>query len=216
MCLGVLLLCTVLLTVVLSGHSFAKYVSKKQLSNEAGVASLKCEARYSEITYKDITINVNDPAVYMVVDEFTMENTGEVAYEFDLSLVLSRVTGSESYDAPVAIDLTAVTAPAKGNGVAFRQIRMNAGAAEIADVNFGSVCTGQTYTAGKVYYAVSADGANYTWHTADELAMTGEILPQGKIYYKVAYFIDLSTRHDGFVMPQASLLYRVDCEQILK
>jgi len=212
-----LLLCAVLITVVFSGRSLARYISQKDLDSGAGVAALNCAVDYKQTNYAQIAINVNESAIYMVVDEFTLQNTGEVAFDFDLSLVLSRVTGSESYDAPVAISHTSVAAPTMANGALLRQIRMkNASAAEVVDINFSDVCKGQTYTAGKIYYAVSDDGVNYTWHTANDLVLSGELLPKGKVYYKVAYFIDLSVKDDHFNIPQVSLLYRLECEQILK
>ena len=217
LCLCTVLLCGVLLTAILSGRSLARYISRREQQSAAGVAALNCEITYAKTTYKDISINRNDPSIYMVVDEFVLENTGEVAFEFDLFLVLSKVSGSESFDAPVPINHTTLKAPTRGSGVAFRQIRMkNASSAEVADVNFGSVGTGQSYTAGKVYYAVSTDGTNYTWHTANEPVVSGEALPQGKVYYRIAYFIDFSEKDNDFTIPELTLLYRVECEQVLK
>ena len=217
MCFAALLLCATLLTVLLSSQSLAKYISKKNVENVAGVATLNCGIGYSKTEYQNISINVNVPCVYMVVDEFVFENTGEVAFAYELWLQLSAKTGREEYGSPVAVPHGSLAAPARADGVAFRQIRMkNASTAEIVDVNFSSVCAGQTYVQGKLYYAVSTDNRNFTWHTVDDLAMTGELIPNGKIYYKVAYFIDLSAKDETFAMPETTLLYRAECEQILK
>lgn len=198
-----LLLIAVLVSSYAVGGLYARYTSTGTGTATAQAAVMDCAVSAVQSTYKDITINVDVPAVYAVVEEVMVENTGDVAFQYDLTL-----TGIEG-------DFKGTFAAPALNGAALKQIRVKDGTTgEIVNMNFGSVCGGKSYTANKVYYAYSTDGSSYTWHDSDSAVLSGTLGLSGKHYYKIVYFIDLRTATAGFNPTSADITYSIRCTQV--
>ena len=217
--IGVLLLCAILITTHGMSGLYARYISTSSAQSTATVAKFDVEMAGSSHIYSNVKININTSAVYTLVDTFRVVNTGQVTFHYDLNLRLSH-EASGTYDAPTPVSFTSLAAPALG-GASLHLIRNlpSSTQAEIVGLDFPTFTDGKSYTAGKIYYAVSTDGENFTWYEASSadglgtLNVTGTLAPNAVCYYKVLHFVDLSTEDDGFSMQPTSLLYSIQCTQ---
>lgn len=199
-----LLLCLAVLSCQGVSGLYARYTATGSGTATVQVASINCVVRSEQTQYSGITINVDVPAVYAVVEKLIVENTGDVAYDYDLTL--QDMEGDAH---------GLLTAPVRGNGAVLKHIYTNGdGVSQISGMDFGSICGGKTYTPGKVYYAYSADDVNYTWYDSDSAVLSGTLGLNGTHYYKIMYFIDLSSPIANFNPTAAGLAYSITCTQV--
>lgn len=185
------------------GGLYARYTSTGTGTATAQVATMNCMVSATKSTYNGITINVDVPTVYTVVEEIMVENTGEVAFQYDMTL-----TGIEG-------NFQGVFAAPELGGAALKQIRVKNGTdGEIVNMDFSSVCGGKSYTTGKIYYGYSENGSDYTWYDSDSAVLSGTLGLSGKHYYKIVYFIDLRTPTAGFNPTTADVTYSIKCTQV--
>jgi hypothetical protein len=206
-----------LVTTHLLSGIYARYSSQVSDSDTIQVASFGHDVFAGGREYINLAVNVKQPSIFVVADEFTVENTGEVTFSYALNLKLSARTGGETYENPVALPHGSLMAPVRGNDVDMRYICPKNNSTDwIQRVEFADIC-GKTYTAGRFYYGESADGVNYTWVVADSATIAGQLKWGETRYYKVLYFFDYSNASDlaafgGFT--PTSLLYSITCTQV--
>ena len=76
---GVVLLCALMISFHLTSGLYARYTESAIGSSGATIASFDMEIIYNPRTYNNLRINLNSPAVYVIVDEFQLHNSGDVS-----------------------------------------------------------------------------------------------------------------------------------------
>lgn len=199
------LLCLALLTCNMMSDIYARYSASATGSASARVASIDCSVNYEFSGYTLEDIDFDAAENYAVIEEFTVTNTGEVAYTYTLDLKLSVDSNDASFSNTTTHGNFSLVAPDKVD----KYLPDNS----TAPNNIQS---------GKAYYAFSTDGTSYTWN---ETELTGDILSVSQTelsmadvhYYKVIYFVTMSTNlssGESINSPQMALFYNITCEQI--
>lgn len=215
--LAIVLLCCLLVSSHLLSGLYARYTSTASATSVVRVAKFDQNIQSGGSEYSKLAVNIKKGTIFAVIDSFVVENTGDVTFEYALKLKLSEKTGSESYDAPSLPSHMSFQAPVRANGVRLSHIRMTSDntRGEIVTMDFAAVCGGKTYTAGKIYYAYSDNGVDYTWVESNSAEMNGVLKPSAKRYYKIVYFLDWSENIAAFTsFTPASVLYSITCDQV--
>ena len=220
------LYCMVVVTFYVQGQFSARFVSTAAGESNTRIAGIGCDVTYTPADYNNLAFNINSSAIYVVVDEFVVTNTGDVTYNYNLNLRLSADSnGTATYASPTAYPNGSIVSPAKSAGAWLYQIKKNGTDGEISPMDFSAVCGGKTYEQGKIYYGVSTNGVSYTWYNDGKNVTDGagyetislparDLKYAQKHYYKVVYFIDLSTPGTTIPITPASLLYTIKCTQV--
>ena len=79
--IGVILLCAVFYSVHLMGGLYARYSTTMMGSDAARVAKIDCAVNYKFSGYGELgDISGDNNTVFALIEEFSVENTGEVSY----------------------------------------------------------------------------------------------------------------------------------------
>lgn len=221
--LGVILLCAMLFSSYLMGGLYARFSSTIMGSASVQAAKIDCTVNYEFSGYGDLgEINGDAGAVFVVEEEFSVENTGEVSYTYDLSLRFSKDVASATFDTPVAPP-TGFTlyAPKNVSDVIYVYHSSENASTGATISKKASELTGGAFAAlkaNKVYYAYSSNGIDYTWvETAlmsETLSVPSQTLTIGqRYYYKIVYFI-APAPGVNLTQQQMTLLYNITCTQI--
>lgn len=220
---GVIILCALLFSWRLVGDFYARYSTSVTTSNGARVAKIDCAVNYEFSGYGNLgDINGDGGLVYAVIEEFSVENTGEVSYLYDLKLKFSKDVASATYDAPVAPpNGITLYAPKDVSNVTYVYHPSQDSTTGATVSKSASELTGGAFTAfiaNTVYYAYSSDGTSYSWATATlengALIVPSEPLSIGKkYYYKIMYFI-APIPGLNLAQQQMTLFYNITCSQI--
>lgn len=220
---GLMLLCAMLVTTNMMGGLYARYSTTATGSASARVAKIDCAVNYDFSGYGDlgeIDGDVNG-TVLVVMEEFSVENTGEVSYTYSLNLKLSKDIASATYDNPANLP-TGFTLDAPVNATTVSYVYHNSDDSTTGTMTnnykVSDLCDFSSFEEGKVYYAYSSDGASYTWTTATlndgVLTVPEQTLTVGQqYYYKIIYFIEISPA-TNITQQQMTLLYKIMCNQI--
>ena len=199
------------------------------ITRNAGLStdSVSCQVSYVHRDPASLSIMApTGPDVYAFVSDFTVTNDGSVPFTYNINLKLSQADSSrtmgELYDDPILpADTVFSLAEATdrlcvGNGMSF----------DLAGLTGGKFARAEANT---VYFATSADGENYAWHSAKLTGNSiGFSLPRvdgweravgvteadAVQYYKVLVFIDLRDRAplpQGAAFEDTDLLYQTTC-----
>lgn len=213
--IGLVLLCAVLMTTCMMSGLYARYSSTITGSATAQAANIAFQmSNGGQFDYEiSEAFNADLGGVYAVIVTFSVTNTGEVVYDYQLNLKLSGVDGA-SYDTATADAYITLAAPRKltyVNLIKGKNTMVNQSATDITT-------TISTFNSGSAYYAVSTDGGtSYTWAAAavqtGGTAILGEqSLAMGQThYYKLIYFIQIKPET---TFKDMQLFYSVTCEQI--
>lgn len=222
---GVIILCALLFSWRLVGDFYARYSTSVTTNNGARVAKIDCAVNYEFSGYGNLgDISGDNNEVFVIIEEFSVENTGEVAYEYDMKLKLSRDVSSATYDAPVAPPSGFSLYAPRNVGTTTDKVTYvyhpsaDSTAGTTATKTASELTGFSQFTQNKVYYAYSSDGTNYSWSETsliDEvLSLPKQSLTIGqKYYYKVMYFIHV-TGSTNLKQQQMTLLYNITCAQI--
>lgn len=223
--IGVILLCAVFYSVHLMGGLYARYSTTMMGSAAARVAKIDCAVNYKFSGYGELgDISGDNNTVFALIEEFSVENTGEVSYTYDLKLKLSKDVASATYDSPVTPPNGFSLSAPRNVGTTNDKVTYvyhasaNSTTGSTAKKTASELIGFERFTQGKVYYAYSSDGKNYTWVEADlagtVLSLQKQTLAFGqKHYYRVMYFINVTGSTD-LTQQQITLLYNITCEQI--
>lgn len=211
---GVVLMCVMMLTCHMMSGLYARYTSSAQGSATATVAKLDVQMSGANVNY---SFDESDPfdaglgAVYAVIVNFQVENTGDVAYGYKLNLRLS--TASSYEDATIPDVCIKLAAPRNMTQVERITGDNTATTTIVSDLTSGII---SRFEVGKAYYAVSENETNYNWYSATvendgTMLCDTQTLEIGKIhYYQVVYFIQIN--HETS-FKNMNLLYSITCEQ---
>lgn len=220
-------LCVILMFCHIMGGLYARYTEIATGSVSAKVAKLDCAVNYSFSGYGDLgEIDGDGNLVYAVIEDFSIENTGEVSFTYDLKLKFSKDIASATYDEPV-VPPTGITLYAPRDvGTPSDKVTYVYHSSE--DSTTGSIVTKTAseltdgkytyFEKNKVYYAYSDGGVTYTW--SDAVLIDGVLsVPQQnlilgqKYYYKILYFI-APAPDVNLTQQQMTLLYKIICTQL--
>ena len=219
---GVVLLCAMLITTSMMGGLYARYTTTVTGSATARVAKIDCAVNYEFSGYGDLgEIDGDGNLVYAVIEEFSVENTGEVTYTYDLKLKFSKDVALASYEVPVSVNGITLYAPKDVNSVTYVYHPSSDSTSGATATKTTSELTDGKYTEfeqGKVYYAYSTEGTFYTWTyailTEEELSVSLQTLSAGqKYYYKIIYFIKPAPGVN-LTQQQMTLFYNIICTQL--
>lgn len=225
--IGAAVLCVMLIVCYITGRLYARYTATATGSASAKVAKIDCAVNYAFSGYGDLgEIDGDGNIVYAIIEDFSVENTGEVSYTYDLKLKFSKDIASATYDEPVAPP-TGITLYAprdvgtQSDKVTYVYHSSEDSTTGSTTAKTASDLTGGKYTGfekNKVYYAYSGDGTTYTWSDAaltdGALSVSQQDLMIGqKYYYKILYFI-APAPDVNLTQQQMTLLYKITCTQI--
>jgi hypothetical protein len=194
---GVAMLCAVLFSSYMMSGLYARYSSNVTGSATAQVAkfSYKIFANGSE---HSIPANISDiigngGAVFAVEESFTIENDGEVSFEYDVNLSITDKQG----DAVDGYTLGAISE-------------------EVYMLSSNSKVDLPNYVENRLYYKLEGDTE---WRVVEGSSIS-DILKFGSSHtYTVLYFIDLTTSDSGLpsdtrLNESIDLKYDVTCTQV--
>ena len=220
--LRILILAAYLLIVstLILPNSNAKFASSASGTSTAQIAKIDVNLHYEFSGYGDIgTVNGDKGDVYAIMEEFFVENNGDVAYEYDLSLVLSKDISTATYESPVEQASYTLGAPKEVSNVKYvYHPSEDSTTGAVVNSNATNLTGFGKFETGKAYYAASTDKSNYTWYSenldADKHLNCAKVtLAPGEIYYyRILYFLAPSSTTSTF--PQMTLFYNITCTQI--
>ena len=243
--LGVALLCVMLMTTHFTGNLYARYSTTATGSDSARVAKFDCEVNYRSSGYGGDEMAIDDKesdwkGVYVVIDEFEVLNSGEVALSYTLKLRLANYSQDVNFNSKTG-DTNTIAAPANINSVFhIKHVNLDSTDGQISQEQVDEVLLTRhhsddevintndisSFVAGKAYYGLSDDGLKYTWYddatveNVDNFETVSYGLKElgvGKAhYYKIVYFIDMTNESSPYIMENLalSLVYSMDCSQI--
>ena len=208
---GVVLMCVMMLTCHMMSGLYARYTSSAQGSATATVAKLDVQMSGANTNYSFVGLP-DSGNVHVVILDFTVTNTGDVTYEYQLNL---RLSNDSSYDTATPDAYITLASPQD-----LTNVKLIAGNDAVIDSS-ASILTSNTFTgfsAGYAYYAVSLDGgATYTCcsdQVDGKATLTCDTLTLaiGETHnYRVLYFVQLECET---TLNNINLLYSVTCEQV--
>ncbi|MBQ4137508.1 MAG: hypothetical protein IJD67_05295, partial [Clostridia bacterium] len=99
--ISLVLLCLCMLTSHMTGGLYARYSTTVTGTASAQVANIDVYIDYKFMGHTlDIKMQSVTEEYYAVIEEFTVENNGEVAYDYTLNLKLAKDVNSAEYDNP--------------------------------------------------------------------------------------------------------------------
>jgi hypothetical protein len=204
------------------GGLYARYSTSAIGTATARAAKIDYAVNYEFSGYGSLgTVSGDNNDVYVVMETFSVENTGEVAYTYNLGLVLSKDIATATYDEPAPQTNFSLAAPLSKNTVKYvyhPSGNLTEGAVQ-NNTSVQSLIGKEVVEARKAYYAYSADGINYTWVEAtlngDYLMVQApeSLIPGQQYHYKIIYFIHI-TASTKLPQQQMTLFYSITCEQI--
>ena len=194
--------------------TLSRYVSGSGGTSSASAARLSCKINSAQSMYNNGSFDIGQYLI--VLFEFSVTNQdSEVSFEYDLGLKLSKNTAGTdspanvSFEAPVAdcqyiyTDISGITKVTNGNN----------GAYTATNGAFDS------FSVGKIYYAVSDDGVSFTWKDTTAGIENGyykiaenssfKLGGESEHYYKIIAFINTYGGYDDIF-----LAYNLECEQV--
>ena len=196
----------------------SKYVSQAESSSSARVARIDCSVNYEFSGYGELSFDGDAGSVCMVMEEFSVKNTGDVSYTYDLSLILSKDSASASYEAPLEQQYYSLGAPKDLTDVIYIKAPTDNSTTAVKETTTPKDVTGfNSFAAGKVYYAITTDGTD-VWSEAllnanGYLTLpTKQLAPDEQNDYKIIYFINVTATTT--MEQQMTLFYHITCEQL--
>lgn len=212
---GVVLMCIIMLTFHMMSGLYARYTSSATGSATASVARIDVQMSGTNVNYtfdENHAFNADLGAIYAVVVELKVINTGDVAYEYQLNLRLSTASSYEEATTPDAcIKLAAPRNMTQVEVIEGNNVATIKTASDLTNSNISK------FEIGNAYCAVSEDENSYTWFPMtvnnDGTAVCDkQTLAIGEThYYKVIYFIQMN--HE-ISFKNMNLLYSITCEQV--
>ena len=196
--LGVVMLCMLIISLNMIGNLYARYTTSVTGSASAQVARISyyIDEKASTHTFANATLHTG--AIFAVEETFTIENDGDVSYEYSLDLSLTDAEGN-------GISGYTLLVPGVGSTI------------EIHTLKAGGSIVEEDAPVGQFYCQRLAAGewedvSSNTPHISASLAI-GEVHT-----YQIRYYVDMRQNDGGdsdvnFGIP-AHLNYNITCTQI--
>ena len=218
---SLVLLCALVISTYMISGLYARFIITATRLGRVNVAKIDYSVNYEFSGYGSLgDVDGDNNDVYAIMEAFSVENTGDVTYTYDLSLVLSKDIASASYESPAEQANFHLGIPIGKTGVKYvHHPSSDSTQGQVRDATASELTGLGSFEAGKAYYAYSADGINYTWV---EATLNGKYLsvhspsglaPGQQYYYKIIYFIHM-TASTTLPQQQMTLFYSITCEQI--
>lgn len=195
--IALILLCVMLLTFSMMGDLYARYVSIFSGDSSTNVAQISYKItplvtnNQDNLSVHQIDVNTIPPGCKAIAIEetFTLENDGDVSYDYELILSLKDQNGNNlSAISLITFDTKAWVPPYKGESEKELTLLNN-----------------------KFYYSLDS-GA--TWLYSDSPTLKGTLKYGESVTYTILYFIDFSTESNDEMMKKNVLKYNITCSQI--
>lgn len=206
--IGVVLFCAMMVSFHMMGGLYARYSAAAIGDSSARAAKIDCTVSYTPQTFGDKTI-IKD-TYYAIVSEFTVYNSGEVAYNYTLTLSGSDIlvgTENEGYInyGAVVFSYPLSTTP------------------DFGEFGVGNALKDVSVTGENIYYAFMENG-KYIWREIKSGGDMNQITlsPETELgiseihYYKILYFVNIKKgfSENDITTIECPVLYSITCEQI--